>query len=82
MKNLKIRRVRRGYHYIMLGSEQVGTMERSEGGPTPDEGQWFATLFPSHADMMANQWDRWPRAYARGRTMNECLKNFARKYLG
>lgn len=82
MKNLKIRRVRRGYHYIMLDGEQVGTMERSEGGPTPDEGHWFATWFPSHADMMANQWDRWPRACARGWTMAECLKEFARKYQG
>lgn len=39
MKNLKIKRVRSGYHYIMLDGEQVGTMERSEGGPTPAEGQ-------------------------------------------
>ena len=80
MKNLKIQRVRSGYHYIMDGDEQVGTMERSEGGPTPDEGHWFATWFPSHADMMANQWDRWRLAAAHGRTMNECLKEFARNY--
>ena len=54
----------------------------SEGGPTPAEGQWFAYWFPSDADMMANQWDRWPRACARGWTMAECLKEFARKYQG
>lgn len=82
MKNLKIKRVRSGYHYIMDGNEQVGTMERSEGGPTPAEGQWFAYWCPSDADMMANQWDRWPRACARGWTMAECLKEFANKYQG
>nr|DAV39732.1 MAG TPA: hypothetical protein [Caudoviricetes sp.] len=82
MKNFKIKRVRSGYHYNMLDGERVGTMERSEGGPTPCEGQWFATLFPSYADMMATQWDRWQRAYSSGRTMNECLKNFARKFQG
>lgn len=80
MKNLKIKRVRRGYHYIMLDGEQVGTMERSEGGPTPAEGQWFAYWCPSDADMMANQWDRWRLSAAHGRTMNECLKEFANKY--
>ena len=80
MKNLKIKRVRRGYHYIMLDGEQVGTMERSEGGPTPAEGQWFAYWCPSDADMMANQWDRHGHAAAHGRTMNECLKEFARNY--
>lgn len=80
MKNLKIQRISRGYHHIMDGNKRVGTMERSEGGVTPDPGGWFATVYPSSADHMANQWDRWGRAFAHGRTMNECLKNFARKY--
>lgn len=80
MKNLKIERVSRGYHYITLNGERVGTMERSEGGPTPAEGEWFATYHPSTADYMPNQWDRWRRAAAHGRTMNECLTDFARNY--
>ena len=80
MKNLKIKQVRCGYYYIMDGNEQVGTMERSEDGYAPYEEHWFATRFPSHADCMANQWDRWPQVCAHGRTMSECLKNFASKY--
>ena len=80
MKNLKIQRVSRGYHYITLNGERVGTMERSEGGPTPAAGEWFATYHPSTADYMPNQWDRWRRAAAHGRTMTECLTDFARNY--
>ena len=64
----------------MDGNKRVGTIERSEGGPTPAEGEWFATYYPSSADLLANQWDRYGHAAAHGRTMNECLKNFARKY--
>ena len=80
MKNLKIQRISRGYHYITLNGERVGTMERSEGGPTPAAGEWFATYHPSTADYMPNQWDRWSRAAAHGRTMTECLTDFARNY--
>lgn len=80
MKNLKIQRISRGYHYITLNGERVGTMERSEGGPTPAAGEWFATYHPSTADYMPNQWDRYGRAAAHGRTMTECLTDFARKY--
>lgn len=80
MTNLKIQRISRGYHYIMQGNLRIGTMERSEGGPVPGGGEWVATYYPSSADLMANQWDRHGQAVAHGRTMNECLKEFARKY--
>lgn len=80
MKNLKIQRISRGYHYITLNGERVGTMERSEGGPTPGAGEWFATYYPSSADLMSNQWDRHGCAAAHGRTMNECLSAFTRNY--
>lgn len=80
MTNLKIQRISRGYHYIMQGNLRIGTMERSEGGPVPGDGEWVATYYPSSADLMANQWDRHGQAVAHGRTMNECLKEFARKY--
>lgn len=80
MKNLKIQRISCGYHYIMQGTLRIGTMERSEGGPVPAAGEWFATYHPSTADYMTNQWDRWRLAAAHGRTMNECLKEFARNY--
>lgn len=80
MTNLKIQRISRGYHHIMDGDKRVGTIERSEGGPTPGGGEWFATYYPSSADLMANQWDRHGQAAAHGRTMTECLKEFANKY--
>lgn len=42
MKNLKIQRISCGYHHIMNGDKRVGTMERSEGGPTPGGAyEWF-----------------------------------------
>lgn len=80
MKNLTIQRISRGYHHIMDGDKRVGTLERSEGGPTPGVGEWFATNHPSSADYMGDQWVRWARAVAYGRTMNECLSAFARSY--
>ena len=38
--------------------EPVASVERSKGGATPNEGQWFAYPCPSHVDMMAYQHDR------------------------
>lgn len=46
MKNLKIKRISRGYHHIMNGNKRVGTIERSEGGPTPAAGNGLQHTTP------------------------------------
>lgn len=48
-------------------------VERSQGGPTPGAGRWFATPTPSSADMLAFQHDRAGWAIAWGPTRRECI---------
>ena len=80
MTTLKIHRITGGYHHIMLGDKQVGTIERCEGGYMPPrDGTWFAYMSPSTTDDLALQPYRFSNRIAVGMTMRECLKNFAKK---
>ncbi|MCR2051430.1 hypothetical protein NSA19_00880 [Actinomyces bowdenii] len=71
-----------GMSVLKRHGRQVATLERSKGGPTPQEGAWFAYATPSHADMMAAQHDRAAHAHAWGRTRKAAAAAFVTDCLG
>lgn len=59
---MKVSTITAGSAVVTVDGRELGAVERSDGDPTPGEGQWFGWLTPSSADMMANQHDRAARA--------------------
>ncbi|MCR2051833.1 hypothetical protein NSA19_02980 [Actinomyces bowdenii] len=72
----KLSTITAGMAHLVVDDSIIATIERSEGGPTPCEGQWFAYPCPSSADSMAHQHDRAARATVWGRTRSECAEEF------
>lgn len=59
---MQIATVTAGLASVIVNGHELGSVERSDGDPTPREGEWFGWLTPSSADMMASQTDRAARA--------------------
>ncbi|VEG28071.1 hypothetical protein [Actinomyces howellii] len=76
MKNVKVTTTYAGHAIISRDGREIGTVERSAGGPTPADGKWFAYESPSDADMMAHQHDRASRAVAWGATRTQAVEAF------